>query len=51
MAKRVLNKKVTVKGKVINIGIDVHKSSWRVTDTFLLMVKVYKGSSWMSMIL
>jgi len=31
MAKRVLNKKLTVKRKVINIGIDVHKSSWRVT--------------------
>ena len=29
--KIVLNKKYTVKGKVINIGIDVHKSSWRIT--------------------
>ena len=31
MAKRVLNKKLTVKGKVINIGINIHKSFWRVT--------------------
>jgi len=31
MAKRVSNNKINIKGKVISIGIDVHKVSWRLT--------------------
>ena len=31
MAQKVSHSKVTVKGKMISIGIDVHKASWRLT--------------------
>ena len=31
MATKISNNKINIKGKVINIGIDVHKVSWHLT--------------------
>ena len=31
MAKKVKQNRVNVKGKVVNIGVDMHKVSWRIT--------------------